>query len=469
MNELEIDAIWVKRLFWLGVGLTVGIFLLNFALVGFGVYGDGIGYYTPLRSLVFDGDLKITNEYEFLSRSASNFGGGVRVSGPIPEYSKYTIGLGLILSPFFALGHLTALLLRGIGIQVATNGLSWPYELFYCLGSITLGIAGLVLCYRAARRFFSRTASLVAVAGVWFASPLTFYLCLEVSMSHAVSQFLISAFLYLCVVTPWQKSRRLQVLLGLLLGFAALVRPQDILFASVPLGIIAYEIGTQLLNNRSNSLNNLTNKNTAIAILLQLVPSAIIVLVVCLLLLPQLLIYSWQYGSFSNIPYLQEGANEGYRASFQWNNPQIINVLFSGFRGLFIWHPILFLSILGLLRFCYRLPRLAGPLLLGFVLQVYLVAAWWCWWQGASFGGRMFSSCSLIFVLGLAALWDCFSSRKWQLTAIIITVFLMGWNVLLVLQYESGMIPPEDPITIANLVKNQLLVIPYFLKHIFER
>ena len=125
-----------------------------------------------------------------------------------------------------------------------------------------------------------------------------------------------------------------------------------------------------------------------------------------------------------------------------------------------------------------KMPSLAWSLLAAFGLQVYLVASWWCWWQGASFGGRMFSSCSFIFVFGLAALWDWVklavnnSQTKNQLgrhLGLFVTLFLMIWNSLLVLQYESGMIPPEEPVPMVQIVRNQVLAVPFFLKHIFDR
>ncbi len=453
MTWQDISPVWVKRAFGVGIGITLSIFLLNFILVGFGVFGDGTGYYAPLRSLLFDGNLKIANEYEFYVNSVSKFGGTVRTTYPLPEYSKFTIGLGLILSPFLLLGHITALILRALGFSLEANGLSWPYELFYCLGSLGLGIAGLGLTYQAARRFFSRFASLVAVIGVWFATPLIFYLTIEVSMSHAVSQFLVSLFLFLCVVRPWIKERRQQVLLGLILGLGTLVRPQDFLFISVPIILGALE-------TKSFKLPLKKNYWTAIAIILALT---------FLLQIPQVLVYLWQYGGVNNIPYLREGADEGYQASFNWLKPQITNVLFSGFHGLFSWHPLLLLALVGMILLFRRMPILVSSLLSAFVLQVYLISSWWCWWQGASFGGRMFSSCSFIFVFGLAALWDQFQDKRWQLAAILITGFLMGWNSLLVMQYESGIIPPEKSISISQLIKNQLVVIPYFFNHIFNR
>ncbi|MGP0130766.1 MAG: hypothetical protein ACTMUB_05960 [cyanobacterium endosymbiont of Rhopalodia musculus] len=457
---------WVTKLFWVGVVITLAIFLLNFTLIGFGVYGDGIGYYTPLRSLIFDGNLQINDEYEYLSHSVSNFGGGARVDKAIPQYSKYTLGLGLMLSPFFVLGHFATLIANALGAKIDPNGLTWSYELFYCLGSITLGIVGLIFCYKAARLFFSQTASVLAVAGIWFASPLSFYLTLEVSMSHAVSQFLISIFLYVCISTVWVKQRRQQILLGLVLGLAAFVRPQNILFAIVPIIMIVWNIINGVIKANKIGINNPWTK---IIKLPDITSLAVIGLVACLMQLPQIFIYQWQYSNFLKIPYLEEGSAEGYESSFNWIQPQISNVLFSGHRGLFFWHPVLFLSIIGLILAYRKSPMLVTSFLLVFGLQVYLVASWWCWWQGSSFGGRMFTNCSLIFVWGLAAFWDNLSCKRSRLLGVGVTLFLMGWNTLLILQYESGMIPSEDAVTIRQVLHNQLFAIPYFINHIFNR
>ena len=458
----------LPKLFWVAGLITILIFLLNFYLVGFGVFGDGLGYYTPLRSLIFDGDFRITNEYEYLANSASKFGGGLRVTGGIPEYSKYTIGLGLVLAPFYLLGHLFTLILNGLGLNIEANGLSWTYELFYCLGSIFLGIAGLILAYETAKRFFSPLASFLATIGVWFASPLTFYLTLEASMSHAVSQFLISLFLYLCITTAWYKQRKYQILMGVALGLAVLVRPQNILFAIVPILIGLWQILPP--KNRIKSLESPQQKYPPPEQIKKYLTNLLwIGLFVLVMILAQILVYISQYGSLAEISYLKEASDQGYQGSFNWLQPQIFNVLFSGFRGLFIWHPLLLLGIIGLIVTKKLLTPWRWTLLIAFFLQVYFVASWWSWWQGASFGGRMFCNCSLIFTLGLAAFWDQFSGKVGQILAIAVTIFFLVWNALLVMQYESAMIPPEEAISIAELFKNQFSVIPFFLDHIFNR
>ncbi len=461
----DLDTQSVKHLFIGATLITLTIFLLKFCLTGFGIFGDGIGYYSPLRSLLFDGNLKVLNEHEFYSQSASIFGGAVRSGGEAVEYSKYTLGLGLVLLPFLGIGHLVALILGFFGVNIEANGLTWPYELFYCLGSISLGITGLWLSYRTAKHYFSQTASAIAVGGIWFASPLTYYLLIEVSMSHAVSQFLISLFLYFCITKNWQKNGQLQLLLGGILGIATFVRPQDILFIIVP--ILIGWLGIE--KNLNDPIKKVNFRDLFKFKSSYLKAIALIFLVTILMQLPQILIYIWQYGGLNHIPYLEEGKARGYSGSFNWFQPQILNVLLSGYRGLFTWHPLILLAIIGLGIISKKIPHLAWILFIAFGLQVYVISAWWCWWQGASVGGRMFANCSLIFIFGLAALWDNFASKQRKKWAITISLFLIFWNILIILQYQSGLIPAEAPVTLIQLFQNQFRVIPFFFQRILEK
>ncbi len=218
---------------------TLAIFCAYFCLEGGeGVFSDGIGYYAPLRSLVFDGSLDVSKEYQYFATTTARLSGEARWPFPIPQYSKYSAGMAIVLSPFFFIGHLFALLLQRLGVAVSANGLSWPYELSYCTGSALLGMAGLYLAYRAARTLFGAFPALIAALGVWFGSSLFYYLAIAPSMSHAVSEFLVSAFLYLTLTQDWLGSRRARPWMGITLGLATLVRPQDVLFAVVPLWLI---------------------------------------------------------------------------------------------------------------------------------------------------------------------------------------------------------------------------------------
>ncbi|AIE75985.1 MULTISPECIES: hypothetical protein [unclassified Synechocystis] len=468
----------LKYCFFLAIVITLAIFLLKFSVTGFGVYGDGLGYYTPLRSLLFDGDLRVDNEYSYYAETAEQFNSSPRVFGPIPEYSKYTLGLGIVLLPFFALGHLAALVLHQFNSAIPINGMSWPYELFYCLGSVGLGITSLALSYRFARRYFSHISCLLAVGGIWFASPLSYYLFLEVSMSHAVSAFLIALFLYGILTKPWLTKAHWQITLGLAIAFAAWVRPQDVLFFLAPILVAAMGFETKSPgNNEQNSgpISSVHWKKVSKTVAQNLrkrafwQPLLVIASVVVLMQIPQLLIYLWQYGGIERIPYLEEGQATGHGGSFNWLQPSLWQVLFSGHRGLFVWHPITLLSIVGLIIGWQLLPRLNTIFLVTFLAQVYFIAAWWSWWQGASVGGRMFSNCTFLLVFGVAGFWQKLSGYPWQKWAVLVTLLFAFWNLLIVLQYQSGMIPPEEAVTLTELYQNQFRIIPFFANRLLNK
>ncbi|MDP8219408.1 MAG: hypothetical protein P9M03_11860 [Candidatus Theseobacter exili] len=442
---------WIKLIFFIAALITLLVFIGHFSLVRFGVFSDGLGYYAPLRSLFFDGNLNVSDEYTFYSQSASHFGGGIRWTYPIPQYSKYTIGMGLILSPFFIIGHFIAVLLKTIGLNILTNGLTWPYELLYCLGSIFFGLAGLFICYKGARLRYGPWAASLAVIGIWFASPLTYYLSIESSMSHALSQFLISLFLYLCLFTSWENRISKQIYLGIVLGLAALVRPQNILFSVVPFLFLLFQK---------------QSKDTAVKRIRSLFIVGIATLIVISI---QTIVYQIQYGTVLTSPYLGEGKATGLGSSFDWLHPKIFSVLFSGFHGLFIWHPLLLIAVAGLLFCSLKFSKKDIILLIAFILQVYLTASWYCWYQGTCFGGRMFCNCVFIFVMGLAFLWSKCNTRLMKSIAITITAFFILWNFSLMLQLKSGMIPADKPVAFSMIAVNHFKVIPAFARHIFNR
>jgi hypothetical protein len=216
--------------------------------------------------------------------------------------------LPLILFPFVIIGHVTALLLNALHVStVSANGLTWPYEIFYGLGSVIVGLLGLIYTYKACRLFANRNVSLISTWGVWFGTSLFYYLSIESSMSHAVSQGVVSAYLYYWLRDDWLTNWRQSLCLGLLLGLATIVRPQNALF-----GI------TILISLLSRQLSIRESLVKAMPI------GAAAALVIAI----QVVVYLVVYGSVTSSPYMIEGAQTTAGASFRWFKPQIWNVLF---------------------------------------------------------------------------------------------------------------------------------------------
>ena len=107
--------------------------------------------------------------------------------------------------------------------------------------------------------------------------------------------------------------------------------------------------------------------------------------------MPQLAAWYFLYGTFAN-PYIAGGE------TFDLLHPHILGVLFSRESGLFLWTPMAAVGILGLLLHA----RKYWSYLLIIGIQIYLVASWSTWWQGASVSGRMCVSTIPIIAVGLS-------------------------------------------------------------------
>lgn len=166
------------------------------------VYGDGIFYYSWVRSIVVDRDVQFANEYAHF---------GVTARG-----NKHPIGAALLWLPWYAQTHTV---LRGKGYEL-------PYQLVVGLVSVLAALTGLVLTHRLLTQRFGQTASLLAVVSLAGATNLLFYGAIDPVNSHAVSFFATAIFL--------------SFLKGAPLGFSALVRPQDALLGFIALPKLSF-------------------------------------------------------------------------------------------------------------------------------------------------------------------------------------------------------------------------------------
>ena len=306
------------------------------------VYGDGIFYYSWLRSAVVDRDADFENEYRFFRVSQPQTPSGI-------PGNKYSIGPAMLWSPAY-------LTLRAI---VRGTGYEFIYQLAIGVMSVLYALTGLVLLYRTLLRFFNRRIVSLTVIGIALATNLLFYGSVDAVNSHALSFF--AASLFLTLVTESGINR---YAIGAVLGLIGLIRPQDLIYAVLLLPIADKRVWRSLV--------------AAAAVFL-----------------PQVAAWQIVYGSVLVHPYFLSGE------SFQFTRPHIAGVLFSGTNGLLLWSPILVFSLIGFLSHFGKSDRWRYPLLAVLCISIVVVASWSTWWQGASYGGRMFVSYLPIFAIGL--------------------------------------------------------------------
>ncbi len=387
----------------LGFALSV-VLLLNIYLSS----PDSAAYYSVPRSILIDHDLDFQNEYLYFEFQPNMF----YLTGHQRLSNDWPIGAGLLWLPFFILAHLLALALYLPGML--PNGYSTVYQLVVSLGIVIYGLCGLVLSFRFARRYVSDRSALFAVGLVVFGSPLGFYLYYYDFMSHVVSFFAISLFLYLWVSTYRTRTLRQWGTLGLVAGLMTMVRPQNVCFLVVIVVEYVMVLRRELLSN-----------SAALKHYIKGIMLLILGLVVGFL--PQMLFWLTVYGSPIAFPKMEE---------MHWFRPRVWAMLFSQYHGLLAWSPILMLVLPGL-YFIYKMEKPVGVALsLALVIQMYLNSANEVWWAGGSFSNRRFADYAFIFVPAIALM---VHRRRGPLLPILCVV-LAAWNWLLVIAERAGVL-----------------------------
>src|SRR6185436_10253555 len=99
-----------------------------------------------------------------------------------------------------------------------------------------------------------------------------------------------------------------------------------------------------------------------------------------LIFLPQLFYWKHQTGSWFFNSYLNE--------HFYFNNPHVFYGLFSFRKGWLVYTPIMFFALAGLYTLFKTMKEFFYPVLILFLLYIYVAFSWWCWWYGGSYGQR---------------------------------------------------------------------------------
>jgi hypothetical protein len=121
------------------------------------------------------------------------------------------------------------------------------------------------------------------------------------------------------------------------------------------------------------------------------------------------------------------------------------------------WTPIIAVCLIGLIFFWRRDRLFAGALTVAFFLQVYVAGSFLTWQSASSFGQRRFINCTILFVIGLAAILSWAIARgipRWLVLAV--PVLFVLWNAGLLMQYALWCSPQRQGLDWAVVLKGQL-------------
>jgi len=378
---------------------------------------DGFCYYAYLPSLILDGDLEFSNQFDaFPEERRDRLEEVTTATGHRANF--FSVGPAFLWLPFFLLGHLAAWLSGHRG-----NGFGLLYELPTYGGSLAWAILGIFLAERAGRQLFPPALVRLAVLTVWLGTSAAAYTFCELHMAHGLSAMAVGLLLGLCLradANPDQ--RRLWWALGGALGLTCLLRWQNVGLVLLPLMVLGRHLRAGL-GWREGLLRG---------------GGLLALAAVCFL--PQLLTWRVIFGAWLTVP---QGA--GF---LHWDRPQILAFLFSTNNGLFTWTPAVLVSFIGLAVGTRRAPAVCGAALGILALQAYVNSCVEDWWAGEAFGMRRMVDYAPFYVLGLAFLWDRVhqKSSRWPRGAALLAGAFIAWNLLLLIRYYLQDLPHGQPI-----------------------
>lgn len=403
-----------------------------------GITSDGALYFAHLRSLVFDHDLQIDAEIQYLG---------------LPPRPHHVIPIGptILWAPLYLLvaaadwiGAKAGWWTRESGVAL---GLTWAYIQSALLASFAAAAAGIVALHLRVRREFGAVNALLASVVVLGATTLPWYIIAEPSMTHAAS-FGVVAIALVCSerwLVERLPTRRDAYVLGALFSLVILVRIEDGLFLLFPFVALGFA-----------PIERQTPVQARGAIALQMLIGAA----------PLLLLQGLMYAAlFASNQFTLVGGEEGYLLiSSRWSE-----VLFSSRHGLFSWTPAVWIGVAGLLLYLRRNRWWAIPALLTFAIMIWLNGSARDWSGGWAFGGRRFTSILAAFAPGFAAAIDWTRRRPLVVLVPVIAVAIF-WNTLLMTQYQRGLVPRDDAVRFDRMVRQQADVYvtpPYFYPFAF--
>ena len=388
--------------------LAAYVFVYATGLAPAPIRSDGFSYYVYLPSWFIYHDVSLASVAddccggEFPASTAI-----IRWPGTHRWVNAHPIGVAVMQAPFFAIAHA---LTRWTNLSA--DGFTLYYEHAAGVAGLFWTVVGLWVLGGVLRRHFSGAVAAATLGTILLGTNLFHYATFDSSYSHAYSFFLFSALL--AAVERWNRDERLAiaVIAGVIAGLIVLVRHTNVLL------VLCF---APLLRHDARRL---------------VVAAGVFLLV----LSPQLLIYSYATGR----PIVSSYGELG----FNFTSPQLFGVLFSTQKGLFFWSPVLLLACAGFaiaLHARSSARRLIVASVVFLSIDTYVIASWWDWQFGGSFGHRGFVDALPLFAVGLAAFYQwTAASALLRAAAGVIVVCAVALNLFQMAQYWHHLLPFSD-------------------------
>ncbi|MBS4057623.1 MAG: hypothetical protein KGZ82_09940 [Bacteroidales bacterium] len=288
---------------------------------------------------------------------------------------RFFCGMAILLSPFFFLGHLLALL-----TGQPADGFSAPYQLAMTIAAWFYVAVGLIFIRKVLLKFFSDNIVSLSLIALYLGTNLLFWTTFDAGAPHTILFTLYAMLLWFTIRWHENPKKTYAMLIGLLLGLIIVSRPSEIIAACIPLlwGI--------------SDMSSFRQKAT----LIKKHYGHLFVLFFFTFLagLPQISYYYHYTGKIFLDTYTDP------QSSLDFSNPRFAWVLFSFRKGWFIYAPLMFFAVLGFFPLWKRHPTIVPALIIFTALNLFIIASFT---SLISYGWRAFIQSYALLVFPLAA------------------------------------------------------------------
>lgn len=270
---------------------------------------------------------------------------------------KYSSGQAFAMLPFFFAGHFWATR----SAIYPPDGYSFPYQVCLGVGMFLYALVGLYFLRKILLYYFKDTTVALLLLLYVLGTNYLNYAAIDQAMTHNTLFTLYTLIIFFTINFYRTFSRRTALFIGLLAGWAVLIRPTEIIALIIPLlwGISSW----QDAKDRMGVL-----KTHFFKILMAAFAFAAVVSI-------QLVYWKWAAGEWIVYSYQDQG--------FSWLKPHIGKYTMSYRSGWWRYCPMMVFPYIGIIPFIHMHKNLVAVLSFT-VLNFYIVTAWDVW----DFGGR---------------------------------------------------------------------------------
>lgn len=359
--------------------------------------GDGQGYYSYLPATFIYKDMNFgfydsigtkyfgVTKYDY--RSGYN---GITIN-------KYYCGTAIAILPFFGIAHLVTL-----ASSEPPDGFSKYYLILSQISCIVWLIIGLIYLKKLLRLYTKHDGLIsLALIAIVFGTNIFYYTISESGLSHIFSFAFVTMFIFYTKQFLRHPKNHFIIYCFILLGMILLLRPVN--------GLILFAVPflSENFDSLKQSMREILKRKKYFI-------SGIFIFILIISIQP--VIYKLSAGAFWIDSYSVE--------HFMWSNPHPFDFLFSYKKGMFLYTPLLLISLSGLVKIWKENSYTFFSLIGFFTVLIYVFSSWWMWFYGGSFGCRvMIEFYSFFAILFIGALQ--FFKKKILRTMFISLVFVM--------------------------------------------